>query len=302
MLARTVRSDLLLLLAAAIWGLAFVAQRVGMEHMGPFAFNAVRFALGVVSLIPVLYYFEWRGKPDRAPGKSNRGALFRGGAWAGAALFFAVSLQQIGLVHTTAGKAGFITGLYIIIVPIMGLFRGQRTDRGTWLGAFLALIGLYLLSVTEDFTLALGDLLVLAGAFFWAAHILVIARWSQKVRPLELALVQFICCALLSLIIALIFETIQLDAILAAAIPIAYAGIASVGVAYTLQVIAQRHAPPAHAAVILSLEAVFAAIGGWLMLEEWLSWRGFMGCALMMAGMLASQFTFIVGYRSRRPG
>jgi drug/metabolite transporter (DMT)-like permease len=302
MQARTVQSDLLLLLAAAIWGLAFVAQRMGMEHMGPFTFNAIRFALGVLSLIPVLYYFEWRGRPDRVFGEINRAMLFSGGAWAGAALFCAVSLQQVGLVYTTAGKAGFITGLYIIIVPILGLLWGQRTGRRTWFGAFLALIGLYLLSVTEDLTLAFGDLLVLVGAFFWAGHILIIARWSRKVCPLELSLAQFTYCALFSLIIALAFETIELDAILAAAIPIAYAGVASVGIAYTLQVIAQRHAPPAHAAVILSLEAVFATIGGWLLLNEWLSWRGLIGCALMMAGMLASQLTFIVGRHSHRPG
>jgi drug/metabolite transporter (DMT)-like permease len=183
---------------------------------------------------------------------------------------------------------------------MMGTFWGHRTGWNTWVGALLALTGLYFLSVSESFTLAFGDLLVLIGAFFWAVHMLVIAWLSPRAHPLELSLMQFAWCALFSLFATLIFEIIELEAVMAAAVPIAYAGLLSVGVAYTLQVVAQRYVPPAHAAVILSLEAVFAALGGWLLLEEWLSWRGMLGCALMLTGMLASQFSLIVGRRKHR--
>ena len=286
----TVRSNALLFLVALIWGFAFVAQRIGMDYVGPFTFNAVRFALGGLSLVPLLLIT--RGKQSKSaslmPPAGPR-TLFWVGVLTGGILFAGASLQQIGLLYTTAGKAGFITGLYVVIVPILGLFWRQKTDAGTWIGVFLAAIGLYLLSVTEAFTISFGDFLQLAGAFFWASHVLVIGWLSPRINAIHLAFWQFMMCSILSLITAVFVETIALDGIFHAAIPILYGGVCSVGIAYTLQVVAQQDAKPAHAAIIMSLETVFAAIGGWLLLDELLSTRSLVGCGFMLAGMLISQ-------------
>jgi drug/metabolite transporter (DMT)-like permease len=287
---RTLKSDALLMLTATIWGFAFVAQRVGMEHVGPFTFNGVRFALGSLSLVPLMLLK--RKNPSAVAllvPPADRKTVVWGGALAGCALFMGASLQQVGLVYTTAGNAGFITGLYVVIVPILGLLWRQRPDLGTWIGAVLAAAGLYLLSVTAAFRIAFGDLLVLVGAFFWAVHVLIIGWLSPRIESILLACIQFAVCALLSLITAAALETTTLQGLMDAALPILYGGLLSVGVAYTLQVVAQRDARPAHAAIILSLESVFAALGGWLLLGELLSTRGLTGCGLMLAGMLLSQ-------------
>ena len=286
---RTLRADLMLLATAAIWGFAFVAQRVGMNHVGPFTFNGVRFALGSLSLLPLVWLEGRFARTLRPQAAAAGGIAFWGPILAATALFLGASLQQVGLVYTTAGKAGFITGLYVVIVPILGLLWCQRPDAGTWIGALLAAVGLYLLSVTEQFTIAFGDLLELAGAVFWAGHVLIIGWLSPRLPVIRLACLQYAGCALLSLATALAFETVALAGIIAAAVPILYGGLASVGIAYTLQVVAQKDAPPAHAAILLSLEAVFAALGGWLLLAETLSFRSMAGCALMLGGMLASQ-------------
>lgn len=295
---RTLKDDALLLLTAAIWGFAFVAQRVGMGFVGPFTFNGVRFALGAASLVPLLLLRRPTARREQTPATAQaagqpapRGApaLLGYGAAAGAILFLAASLQQIGIVTTTAGKAGFITGLYVVLVPIGGLLWGQKAGRGRWVGAALAVAGLYLLSVTGSFTVARGDLLVLTSALFWAAHVQLIGWVSPQVDSLLLAAVQFAVCSVLSLAAAALTETISLRAILAAAPAILYGGLGSVGVAYTLQVIVQKTAHPAHAAILLSLEGVFAVLGGSLLLGESLSARGLAGCGLMLAGMLASQ-------------
>ena len=286
----TVKSNALLFLVAMIWGFAFVAQRIGMDYVGPFTFNAVRFALGGLSLVPLLLIT--RGKPSKPaslmPQASAR-TLFWGGVLTGGILFAGASLQQVGLLYTTAGKAGFITGLYVVIVPILGLFWRQKTDAGTWIGVSLAATGLYLLSVTEAFTISFGDFLQLVGALFWASHVLVIGWLSPRINAIRLAFWQFMICSILSLITAIFVETISLDGIVQAAIPILYGGVGSVGIAYTLQVVAQQDAKPAHAAIIMSLETVFAAIGGWLLLDELLSTRSLVGCGFMLAGMLISQ-------------
>ena len=281
------RSDLLLLIAAIIWGFAFVAQRVGMDHVGPFTYNGVRFMLGALSLLPLLW-LGWSSAAPISPGGWR--PILGGGLLAGLILFAGASLQQVGIVYTTAGKAGFITGLYVVIVPLLGLLWGHRTPWSTWIGAALALAGLYLLTLTDDLTLAEGDGLVLIGALFWAAHVLVIGWLSGRhIEPVLLACLQFVVCAVLSLATAAATETVTLAGLWGGAMPILYGGLLSVGVAYTLQVVAQRDAPPAHAAIILSLETVFAALGGWLLLDEILSGRGLLGCALMFAGMLLSQ-------------
>lgn len=286
----TLKSDSLLLLTAVIWGFAFVAQRVGMEYVGPFIFNGVRFALGSFVLLPLIL----RKRKHQANSReiltrpSTRTIIFGGGIL-GLTLFAAASLQQVGLVYTTAGNAGFITGLYVVIVPILGLLLGQRTDAGTWIGAFLAAAGLYLLCITDEFSISFGDMLELAGAFLWAGHVLIIGWLSPKMDSLKLAFTQFAACSVLSLITAVFTEVIVIEALFKATIPILYGGVLSVGVAYTLQVVAQRNAHPAHAAILLSLEAVFAALGGWLILNETLAFRELFGCALMFAGMLLSQ-------------
>jgi len=295
----TLKSDVLLLITAIIWGFAFVAQRVGMDYVGPFTYNGVRFAIGSLSLLPlVLMAREQRSAASQILPPPGLKTILFGGAALGLTLFVGASLQQIGLVYTTAGKAGFITGLYVIIVPILGLIWRQQPRIGTWIGAFLAAIGLYLLSVTEEFTIELGDLLVLIGAFFWAAHVLIIGWLSPRINPIKLAFSQYVVCSILSLITAIIIEVITFRSIFAAAIPILYGGLLSVGVAYTLQVVAQRDAHPAHAAILLSLEAVFAAIGGWLILGEIISPRGLVGCGLMLFGMLLSQLWSLVGKSS----
>jgi drug/metabolite transporter (DMT)-like permease len=267
--------------------------------VGPFTFNGIRFAIGSLSLLPlVLMSREQRTAANHIlPRPGLKTILFGGGAL-GLTLFTGASLQQIGLVYTTAGKAGFITGLYVIIVPILGLIWRQRPGLGTWIGAFLAAIGLYFLSITEKFTIELGDLLVLIGAFFWAAHVLIIGWLSPRINPIKLAFSQYVACSILSLTAAAIVEVITLGSIFQATIPILYGGLLSVGIAYTLQVVAQRDAHPAHAAILLSLEAVFAAIGGWLILGEIISPRGLVGCGLMLFGMLVSQLWSLAGKNS----
>lgn len=288
MKVRTLKSDGLLLLAAAIWGFAFVAQRVGMLYIGPFTFNAVRFALGTLSLIPLLLY-QNKKQQKMVPASISTKKLFLGGLLAGTALFVGSSLQQIGIVYTTAGNAGFITGLYVVIVPILGLLLKQKAHAGTWIGAFIATIGLYLLSVTESFTISPGDLLVLLSALFWASHVIIIGKLAGRMPSLHIAVFQFAICSLLSFICAILFEEIKPGPILQAMVPILYAGLMSVGIAYTLQIIAQKKAHPAHAAIILSMESVFAVLGGWLILSEKMAFRGLVGCALMLVGMLVSQ-------------
>jgi drug/metabolite transporter (DMT)-like permease len=287
MKASTFKSDCLLLVTAAIWGFAFVAQRVGMDHVGPFTYNGVRFALGGLSLVPLLV----AGKALSGPlGVAAGSRLFiLGGGALGIVLYAAASLQQAALLYTTAGKAGFITGLYVVIVPLLGLFWKQKPTPGTLLGAALAAAGLYLLSVSGSLEMGYGDFLVLLSAFFWSAQVLMVAWLSPRVNPVQLAFYQFAVCAILCLTTAFCIETVAWNRIQAAAIPIFYGGVISVGIAYTLQVVAQREAHPAHASILMSLETVFAAVGGWMILDETLDARGLMGCALMLAGMILSQ-------------
>ncbi len=284
----TLKADGLLLLTALIWGFAFVAQRSGMKDIGPFAFNGVRFALGAVVLLPLLVRAR-RGLPAPSGGGPSLPWRLGGAALAGLVLFAGASLQQVGLVTTTAGNAGFITSLYVILVPLIGFCFGKSSGLRIWLGAVLAVAGLYILSVGAGFTMAPGDLLQLVGAFFWAGHILLINHLVARMDALEIAVGQFATCALLSLAVALVREPAPFAGLQAAALPILYGGLLSIGVAYTLQIVAQKTAHPAHASIILSLEALFAALGGVLLLQEPLTLRLLLGGALMLAGMVLSQ-------------
>jgi drug/metabolite transporter (DMT)-like permease len=301
---RTFKDDFLLLLTAAIWGFAFVAQRAGMEHIEPFTYNGVRFALGSLSLLPLIFLLGRRSRrkgraqspaaglnPGREAGRDSKVWLY--GLICGSVLFAAASLQQVGIVSTTAGKAGFITGLYVVLVPLSGLLWRQRAGWSRWVGAGLSLAGLYLLSVTRDLTVARGDVLVLLGALFWTAHVQLIGWFSPKTDSLLLASIQFAVCAVFSLIVAAARETVVLQGIFEAAVPILYGGLCSVGIAYTLQVVVQKTAHPAHAAIILSLEGAFAVLGGWLILAEVLCVRALVGCVLMLAGMIVSQTSLL---------
>lgn len=306
-------AELLLTLTAVIWGFAFVAQRVGMDHVGPFAYNGVRFALGALSLLPLWLYLRRRpaaapdaaaatmeAAADPAPAASKAAskttaaplgslATLGGSALAGTVLFLAASLQQLGLVSTTAGNAGFITSLYVVIVPLLGLLAGRRVGARVWIGAGLALGGLYLISVGAGFVVAPGDLLELAGALFWAFHILIIARLAPRADALLLAMGQFAVCSALSLLAAAFTETTTLAGLRAALIPILYGGLLSIGVAYTLQIVAQRRAHPASASIILSMESLFAGLGGILLLGEPFGLRFGVGALLMLAGLVVSQ-------------
>ncbi len=285
-MSRSLKADILLLITALVWGLAFVAQRVGMEYVGPFAFNGVRFALGALALLPLAV----RGNGALRPAEGMRAPVWLGCLCAGVVLTAGASLQQIGMQETTAGKAGFITCLYVILVPLFAAVLGRRTPLGTWIGAGAAVVGMYLLSINEDFSVNRGDMLELAGAVFWAGHVLVAAWFAPRMNPIHLAVGQYVVCCVLSLILAVVLgESFAWEGFRQAAVPILYGGLLSVGLAYTLQLVAQRDANPSHAAIILSLESVFAALAGWVLIGETLTMRGIIGCALMLAGMLLSE-------------
>ena len=278
----------LLLITAAIWGLGFVAQVVGMNYLSPFAFIGARFLLGAASLLPLVIFFYYR---NWLPQSSFRTVCI-GSLVLGIILFAAGSLQQVGIVYSNASNAGFITGLYMVLVPIIGLALKLRPGLNAWIGTLLAVIGLFLLSVKADFTIGYGDTLLLIGAVGWALHILAIDHYASRAAPLLLALGQFIVCGALAAGVSVVWETTTWEQLSAATNVLIYAGVITVGVAYTLQVIAQERADPTHAAIILSLEAVFGALGGYLFLQEQLTPRELWGCTLMLAGMLVSQVSW----------
>jgi drug/metabolite transporter (DMT)-like permease len=277
-----IRIDILLFVSALIWGFAFVAQRAGMQYIGPFTYNAIRFAMGGLFLIPFVY-------KKKVYNKSTAKVNFKNGVILGLILFIASSFQQIGIIYTTAGNAGFITGMYVILVPILGIFIGKKTFKSAWIGALLAILGLYFLSASENISMNFGNLLVLVSSLFWAVHVLLIDNFAKKVEPLIIACIQFLVTSVLCFIAMLFTETSTLEAIYSAMIPLIYGGIISVGIGFTLQIIAQKKAHPTHAAIILSLEAVFAVVGGILILKEALSLNTFVGCLLMLTGMMISQ-------------
>ena len=296
----TLKNDFLLLLTAIIWGFAFTAQRAGMKFIGPFTFNGIRFLIGSISILPLIYFEQKniakkKNEQNQNPSSLNSlKSLTLYGAVGGILLYMGASLQQIGIVYTSAGKAGFITGMYVIIVPILGIFFRHKAGWRRWAGAVLSITGLYFLSVKGSIKINIGDIFVLLSAFFWASHVIAISHFSPRVNALKLAFIQYVFCGILSLISAFIFEDVQRNTIVLAWLPIVYGSLFSVGIAYTLQIYAQKKAHPAHAAIILSLEGVFAVLGGWLILGESLGAKGIIGCALMLGGMFISQSTLII--------
>ena len=290
------RGNLLLLLASLIWGTAFVAQSVGMEHIGPFTFMAARSIIGALSLVPVILLQNARKKHLGQPVKMSAGSkrsLLRGGILCGLLLTVAANLQQAALLYTTTGKAGFLTALYILLVPIAGIFMGRRVLPAVWLAIAVAAIGLYLLSVQNSLTINPADLLLIACAFVFTGHILAVDHYSPKVSGVALSCLQFLVAGLLSSVMMFLFESPSVPDLLASALPLLYVGVLSSGVAYTLQIMGQRLTTPAVASLIMSGEAIFALVGGMLILGERMTGREALGSALMFIAIIGAQLAQI---------
>lgn len=288
------RGAALLLLTALIWGVAFVAQTVGMDYLGPCAFNGARNFIGGVALLPVIAFAsrlrkgQPEGEKDFSP-KAVKKKLFLWGSACGVLLASASLLQQAGLQTASAGKAGFLTALYIVIVPVLGIFLGRRPGVKVWAGVVLALVGAYLLSVKGGEGIAPGDLLVIGSAVLFSLHILVIGSVPGDVDGIKLSCVQFFVSGVLSFVLAFFLETFTLSDILSAWIPLLYTGLISSGVGYTLQIIGQRTVNPTVASLIMSLESVFAALAGWVLLSQPLSPKEITGCVLVFVAVVLAQ-------------
>ncbi|MCJ7835389.1 DMT family transporter [Cuneatibacter sp. NSJ-177] len=288
------KNSLYLLFTATIWGIAFVAQSVGMEYLGPFTFNSVRCLIGGAVLLPLIWVREkkavWIQASDTAEQKRIRKKnLVSGGICCGLLLFLASNFQQFGIQYTTVGKAGFITACYIVIVPVLGLFLGKKCSPFLWAAVFLALTGLYLLCITDGFSIGLGDLLVLVCALLFSFHILVIDHFSPLADGVKMSCIQFFICGILSGIAALFTESLEVSALFDAWVPLLYAGVLSCGVAYTLQIVGQRGMNPTVASLILSLESCISVLAGWILLGQKLSSREIFGCAVMFAAIVLAQ-------------
>lgn len=293
---KKIKSALLLFLAAFIWGIAFVAQSVGMDYVGPFTFGGSRFLLGAVVLLPLIAYRRKKAKSSMGAKeetveakKAQRKVTLIGGLCCGAALCIASMLQQIGILYTSVGKAGFITALYIIIVPILGIFMKKRVPVIVWFSAIVAAIGSYFLCITESFTLSYGDVLVFLCAVCFSFHILIIDHFAPKVDGVVLSCIQFFVSGVVCTILAFLFEQPSLTAIVSGALPILYAGVLSCGVAYTLQIVGQANMNPTVASLILSLESVISVLSGWILLGETMNGRQILGCILVFSGVILAQ-------------
>ncbi|MCD7764612.1 MAG: DMT family transporter [Lachnospiraceae bacterium] len=312
----SMKSSLTLLLTAVIWGVAFVAQSVGMDYVEPFTFSFTRCILGGLVLIPCIALMDrQKGKQERerektggsvntenaaclngaaeqeknCKDKAERRTLLAGGVCCGIALCVASNLQQIGIQYTSVGKAGFITALYIVLVPVIEIFLGKKSGIRTWISVVIAVAGLYLLCITDGFSIGTGDILILLCALAFSVHILVIDYFSPKVDGVRMSCIQFFVCGILSGIAMLIFETPSVGAVMQAWLPIGYAGILSCGVAYTLQIIGQKGTDPTVASLILSLESVVSVLSGWLILHQSLSRKELLGCVLMFLAIILVQ-------------
>lgn len=292
---KQMKNNVMLLLTALIWGCAFVAQSVGMDYVGPFTFNCVRSILGGIVLIPVIFLMDSlkrKSGMDAEAMRKVRGddrTLLTGGICCGVILAVASSLQQFGILFTSVGKAGFITAMYIVLVPILGAFVGKKVRPLIVLCVLIAVAGLYFLCMTEQFTLGVGDLFVLLCALVFTVHILVIDHFSPLVDGVRMSAIQFLTAGVVCGVPMLIWESPQPGDILAAWMPVLYAGVMSCGVAYTLQILGQKNADPTVASLLLSLESVFSVLAGWVILHQSLNQRELFGCALMFAAIIMAQ-------------
>ena len=293
-MSKKMRGNLMLLLTALIWGTAFVAQSAGMDHVQPFTYNGIRTLIGGLVLIPVIFFFD-KIKPENQRLSAeeqklvNKNSLI-GGTCCGLVLCVASSLQQFGVSMTTAGKAGFITALYIVIVPLMGVFIKKKIPKIIWLCVAIADAGFYLLCVKEGFSIGTGDLLVLCCAFFFSIHIMVIDHFTAgKVDGVRMSCIQFLVAGALAIVCMFLFEEPSLANIWDARVSILYAGVMSCGVAYTLQILGQKDTDPTTATLLMSLESVFAALSGWVLLNEALSMKELFGCALVFVAVILAQ-------------
>ena len=281
------RGTLMLLAASFFWGTTFVAQILGMEGLGPYTYAAARFALGVLFIGALWFLYRDKRAAQRRAGTFRSG--FRAGIPVGLAMFVGVTLQQVALLYTTAGKTAFITTLYIVLVPLAAVLLGQRVRAVQWGGAILAFAGVYFLSAYGERSINTGDLLVLICSFFWMAQILLIDRYARAVDAIELCFMQMIVCTVGSAALAAIYESFAWSDLWSAAVPILYAGLFSCGVAYTCQILGQAYVEPTQAAILMSTEAIFAAVAGWIILGETMSGVQLLGCALLLGGALMAQ-------------
>lgn len=280
----------MLLLTAFIWGTAFVAQSVGMDYLEPFTFNGVRCLIGAIALLPCIWFFN-RGKEkeNKINDENAKRDLIKGGIACGILLFAASSLQQIGLVYTAAGKAGFITAFYIVLVPVFGIFLHKKIGWKVWTAVAIALAGLYFLCITEAFTIGVGDIYVLLCALIFSVHILVVDHYAPKVDGVKLSCIQFLVAGIVSIPFMLILESPKMGNMMTSWFPLIYAGVFSCGIAYTLQILGQKNVNPAIASLILSLESCFSVLSGWVILGERLSARETIGCIMMFAAIILAQ-------------
>jgi len=292
---KKMKGNILLFITAFIWGCAFVAQRTGMEYIGPLTFNGIRSLVGGCTLLIYLFIRnklqrkEMNGNDERMKNPPSKKFTFLCGLICGICLFAGTTLQQMGMVYTTAGKAGFITALYIILVPLLGIFLGKKIRRIVWLGVVLALTGLYLLCVGEDFTVNKGDMLVLLCSFAFTIHITFVDKVSQRIDGVVISCIQMFICGLISIPGMLLFEEIDWNLIMQCRVPILYAGVLSCGVAYTFQIVAQKYTEPTVASMIMSLESVFALLSGMIILKESIAPHEILGCVLMFVAIILAQ-------------
>ena len=290
---KNLKGNLLLLLTSVIWGISFIAQSKGVELISPVAFNGIRTMLGAIVLLPVIFFIDLNKKRKGLPIKKADKNLLIGGILCGLLLCIATTLQTAGMIYTSPGKSGFITALYMVIVPVIGLFLGKKPKLTIWLSVFIALGGLYLMCISEALTINIGDVLTLLCAFVFAGHILVIDHFAPKVDGVKLSFMQFLVCGLINVIWMFLFEDPELTPILNCWVAIGYSGIMSCGVAYTLQIVGQKYTDPASASILMSLESVFATLStvilvalGWNLTGGALTLREISGCALMFIAII----------------
>lgn len=287
---RNIKGNSMLMITALIWGTAFVAQSVGMDYVGPFTFVTLRYILGGIFLIPCIFILNEVDKKNLNNKKNSDGkTLFIAGVLCGIAIVVASSFQQIGMQNTSVGKSGFITSLYIIIVPLLGLLFNQKVSVKVWISVVISLAGLYLLCMNESFSISRGDFFILISAFVFSIHILIIDKYSNLVNGVKMSCIQFFTAGILGAIPMFIFEKPQISSILTASTPILYAGIMSSGIAYTLQIIGQKYTSAVLATLIMSLESVFAVLSGWIILGETLSIKESIGCCLVFIAIILAQ-------------